>query len=65
MVLAGGRAFLVRRVPTGSVVVPGFLPPADGKYSLYCVAAVKKTDAQAWVKTSINGFSARLISAPE
>jgi 2,3,4,5-tetrahydropyridine-2,6-dicarboxylate N-succinyltransferase len=30
------------RVPAGSVVVPGNLPSADGKYSLYCAVIVKQ-----------------------
>jgi 2,3,4,5-tetrahydropyridine-2,6-dicarboxylate N-succinyltransferase len=42
------------RVPAGSVVVPGSLPSADGKYSLYCAVIVKKVDAQTRAKTSIN-----------
>jgi 2,3,4,5-tetrahydropyridine-2-carboxylate N-succinyltransferase len=42
------------RVPTGSVVVPGSLPSADGKYSLNCAVIVKRVDAQTRAKTSIN-----------
>ena len=42
------------RVPAGSVVVPGSLPSADGKYSLYCAVIVKKVDAQTRSKTAIN-----------
>ncbi len=42
------------RVPAGSVVVPGSLPSADGKYSLYCAVIVKKVDAQTRAKTAIN-----------
>jgi 2,3,4,5-tetrahydropyridine-2,6-dicarboxylate N-succinyltransferase len=42
------------RVPAGSVVVPGNLPSADGKYSLYCAVIVKKVDAKTRAKTSIN-----------
>jgi 2,3,4,5-tetrahydropyridine-2-carboxylate N-succinyltransferase len=42
------------RVPPGSVVVPGNLPSADGKYSLYCAVIVKQVDAQTRAKTSIN-----------
>ncbi len=42
------------RVPAGSVVVPGSLPSADGKYSLYAAIIVKKVDAQTRSKTSIN-----------
>jgi len=42
------------RVPAGSVVVPGTLPSADGKYSLYCAVIVKRVDAQTRAKTSIN-----------
>jgi len=42
------------RVPAGSVVVPGSLPSADGKYSLYCAVVVKKVDAQTRSKTAIN-----------
>lgn len=42
------------RIPAGSVVVPGNLPSADGKYSLYCAVIVKRVDAQTRAKTSIN-----------
>ena len=42
------------RIPSGSVVVSGNLPSADGKYSLYCAVIVKKVDAQTRAKTSIN-----------
>ncbi|MGH8259417.1 MAG: 2,3,4,5-tetrahydropyridine-2,6-dicarboxylate N-succinyltransferase [Steroidobacteraceae bacterium] len=42
------------RVPAGSVVVPGTLPAADGRYALYCAVIVKKVDAQTRAKTSIN-----------
>ena len=42
------------RVPSGSVVVSGNLPSADGKYSLYCAVIVKRVDAQTRAKTSIN-----------
>jgi len=42
------------RVPSGSVVVPGSLPSADGKYSLACAVIVKRVDADTRAKTSIN-----------
>ncbi|HXQ31581.1 MAG TPA: 2,3,4,5-tetrahydropyridine-2,6-dicarboxylate N-succinyltransferase [Steroidobacteraceae bacterium] len=42
------------RVPSGAVVVPGNLPSADGKYSLYCAVIVKRVDAQTRAKTSLN-----------
>jgi 2,3,4,5-tetrahydropyridine-2-carboxylate N-succinyltransferase len=42
------------RVPSGSVVVPGSLPSADGTYSLSCAVIVKRVDAQTRAKTSIN-----------
>ncbi|OYY49025.1 MAG: 2,3,4,5-tetrahydropyridine-2,6-dicarboxylate N-succinyltransferase, partial [Polynucleobacter sp. 35-46-207] len=42
------------RVPAGSVVVPGSLPSACGKYSLYAAVIVKKVDAQTRAKTAIN-----------
>jgi len=42
------------RVPSGSVVVSGSLPSADGKYSLYCAVIVKRVDAQTRQKTSLN-----------
>ncbi len=42
------------RVPAGSVVVPGSIPSADGKYSLYAAIIVKKVDAQTRAKTAIN-----------
>jgi 2,3,4,5-tetrahydropyridine-2-carboxylate N-succinyltransferase len=45
---------LYGRVPAGSVVVPGSLPSANGKYSLACAVIVKRVDAQTRAKTSIN-----------
>ncbi len=45
---------LYGRVPAGSVVVPGNLPSADGKYSLYAAVIVKQVDAKTRAKTSIN-----------
>jgi 2,3,4,5-tetrahydropyridine-2-carboxylate N-succinyltransferase len=42
------------RVPSGSVVVSGSLPSADGSHSLYCAVIVKRVDAQTRAKTSIN-----------
>ena len=42
------------RVPAGSVVVPGSLPSADGKYNLNCAVIVKRVDAKTRSKTSIN-----------
>ncbi|MGB6104407.1 MAG: 2,3,4,5-tetrahydropyridine-2,6-dicarboxylate N-succinyltransferase [Pusillimonas sp.] len=42
------------RVPSGSVVVPGSLPSADGSHSLSCAVIVKRVDAQTRSKTSIN-----------
>ncbi|HLV28534.1 MAG TPA: 2,3,4,5-tetrahydropyridine-2,6-dicarboxylate N-succinyltransferase [Burkholderiaceae bacterium] len=42
------------RVPSGSVVVPGSLPSADGTHSLNCAVIVKRVDAQTRAKTSIN-----------
>ncbi len=45
---------LYGRVPAGSVVVPGNLPSADGKYSLYCAVIVKQVDAKTRAKVSIN-----------
>jgi 2,3,4,5-tetrahydropyridine-2-carboxylate N-succinyltransferase len=50
---ASGR-ILQGRVPAGSVVVPGTLPSADGKYGLYCAVIVKQVDAKTRAKTSIN-----------
>src|SRR6266704_845536 len=45
---------LYGRVPAGSVVVPGTLPSADGKYGLYCAVIVKQVDAKTRAKTGIN-----------
>jgi 2,3,4,5-tetrahydropyridine-2-carboxylate N-succinyltransferase len=45
---------LYGRVPAGSVVVPGSMPSADGKYGLYCAVIVKQVDAQTRAKTGIN-----------
>jgi 2,3,4,5-tetrahydropyridine-2-carboxylate N-succinyltransferase len=42
------------RVPSGSVVVPGSLPSADGRYALSCAVIVKRVDAATRAKTSIN-----------
>lgn len=42
------------RVPAGSVVVPGSLPSADGKYNLNCAVIVKRVDERTRAKTSIN-----------
>jgi 2,3,4,5-tetrahydropyridine-2,6-dicarboxylate N-succinyltransferase len=42
------------RIPAGSVVVPGTLPSADGRYGLACAVIVKRVDAQTRAKTSIN-----------
>ena len=50
---ASGR-ILYGRVPAGSVVVPGTLPSADGKYGLYCAVIVKQVDAKTRAKTGIN-----------
>jgi len=47
-------SILQGRVPPGSVVVPGTLPSADGRYGLYCAVIVKRVDAQTRAKTSIN-----------
>jgi len=44
------------RVPAGAVVVPGNLPSADGKYSLYAAIIVKKVDAQTRAKVGINAL---------
>jgi 2,3,4,5-tetrahydropyridine-2-carboxylate N-succinyltransferase len=45
---------LYGRVPSGSVVVPGSLPSADGTHSLACAVIVKRVDADTRAKTSIN-----------
>lgn len=42
------------RVPAGSVVVPGSLPSATGKCSLYCAVIVKRVDARTRAKVAIN-----------
>ena len=42
------------RVPSGSVVVSGNLPAADGSHSLYCAVIVKRVTAETRAKTSIN-----------
>ena len=44
----------MRRVPSGSVVVAGSLPAADGSHSLYCAVIVKRVDAKTRSKTGIN-----------
>jgi len=50
---ASGK-ILYGRIPAGSVVVPGTLPSADGKYGLYCAVIVKQVDAKTRAKTGIN-----------
>jgi 2,3,4,5-tetrahydropyridine-2-carboxylate N-succinyltransferase len=45
---------LYGRVPAGAVVVPGSLPAANGKYSLYAAVIVKRVDAQTRAKVGIN-----------
>lgn len=45
---------LVGRIPSGSVVVPGSMPAADGQYNLDCAVIVKTIDAKTRAKTSIN-----------
>jgi 2,3,4,5-tetrahydropyridine-2-carboxylate N-succinyltransferase len=43
------------RVPAGSVVVPGSVPPKqEGQPSLYCAVIVKKVDEKTRSKTGIN-----------
>src|ERR1700688_961905 len=42
------------RVPSGSVVVAGSLPSANGRCQLYCAVIVKRVDAKTRAKTSIN-----------
>jgi 2,3,4,5-tetrahydropyridine-2-carboxylate N-succinyltransferase len=42
------------KVPPYSVVVPGFLPGAEGKPGLSCAVIVKTVDAQTRSKTSVN-----------
>ena len=42
------------RVPSGSVVVAGSLPAADGSHSLYAAIIVKRVDDRTRSKTSIN-----------
>jgi len=45
---------LYGRVPAGAVVVPGTLPSATGRCSLYCAVIVKRVDARTRGKVSIN-----------
>jgi 2,3,4,5-tetrahydropyridine-2,6-dicarboxylate N-succinyltransferase len=46
---------LYGKVPSYSVVVPGSLPPAEGKGpALYCAVIVKQVDEKTRAKTSIN-----------
>ena len=42
------------RIPTGSVVVSGNLPSADGSYRLYCAVIIKQVDERTRSKTGIN-----------
>jgi 2,3,4,5-tetrahydropyridine-2-carboxylate N-succinyltransferase len=45
---------LYGRIPAGAVVVPGSLPAADGRYSLYCAVIVKRVDSKTRAKIGIN-----------
>ena len=47
---------LYGRVPPNSVIVPGSLPSADGKYSLACAVIVKTVDDKTRAKTGINAL---------
>ncbi|MBV9890705.1 MAG: 2,3,4,5-tetrahydropyridine-2,6-dicarboxylate N-succinyltransferase [Rhizobacter sp.] len=51
---AEARTISYGRVPSGSVVIPGNLPSADGSYSTSCAVIVKRVDAQTRARTSIN-----------
>ncbi|MCX7121138.1 MAG: 2,3,4,5-tetrahydropyridine-2,6-dicarboxylate N-succinyltransferase [Gammaproteobacteria bacterium] len=42
------------KVPAYSVVIPGSLPSANGKYARYCALIMKQVDAKTRSKTSIN-----------
>lgn len=42
------------KIPSGSVVVPGNLPSADGTHSLYCAVIVKQVDAKTKDKVQLN-----------
>ncbi|MBT8047578.1 MAG: 2,3,4,5-tetrahydropyridine-2,6-dicarboxylate N-succinyltransferase [Xanthomonadales bacterium] len=42
------------RIPSGSVVVPGSLPAADGSHSLYCAVIVKQVDEKTRASTGVN-----------
>ncbi len=42
------------RVPAGAVVVPGSMPAANGKYSLYCAVIIKQVDDKTRSKVGIN-----------
>ncbi len=42
------------RIPAGSVVVPGSMPSADGKYNLDCAIITKSVDADTRAKVDIN-----------
>ncbi len=42
------------RVPPGAVVVPGSLPDADGRCSLYCAVIIKQVDEKTRGKVSLN-----------
>ncbi|MCA1766985.1 MAG: 2,3,4,5-tetrahydropyridine-2,6-dicarboxylate N-succinyltransferase, partial [Idiomarina sp.] len=47
---------LYGRVPSGSVVVPGSLPAANGTHSLYAAIIVKRVDAKTRAKVGINAL---------
>jgi 2,3,4,5-tetrahydropyridine-2-carboxylate N-succinyltransferase len=42
------------RIPAGAVVVPGTLPAANGRYSLYAAIIVKRVDAKTREKIGLN-----------
>lgn len=54
---------LYGRVPAGSVVVPGALPSANGKYSIDCAIIVKTVDAKTRAKSSINELLRENVNA--
>src|SRR5690606_33367469 len=44
------------RVPAGSVVVPGSLPSADGRYALYAAIIVKQVDEKTRQRVGLNAL---------
>jgi 2,3,4,5-tetrahydropyridine-2-carboxylate N-succinyltransferase len=48
------KEIIYGHIPSGSVVVPGVLPAADGSHSIYCAIIVKQVDKKTNSRVSLN-----------